>query len=181
MGLTLAYRTLNFLSIPFIILCAVGFYKFYLKTSNMHIQKLIKLAAAATFILIASLNAYDVYASVSLQERYMGYFWLYMPQEFKAATWTATTANSQVIAADVKVSYLLEGYYNMSVDEIQGLKYLTGKNSNYPQILFIYNQMLKNGYVLYEGLSVDLPENWTEKVYDLNLIYSNGLVTIHHG
>ena len=39
--------------------------------------------------------------------------------------------------------------------------------------------MLKNGYVVYGGYSVDLPQDWTEKASSLNQVYSNGLVNVY--
>jgi hypothetical protein len=39
--------------------------------------------------------------------------------------------------------------------------------------------MLRNGFAIYGGYSINLPENWTEKLYELNLLYSNGSVNIY--
>jgi len=130
---------------------------------------------------MAVLSSYGVYASVSLQERYMGYFWLYRQPEYFAAVWIKDAAYSQTIAGDVKASYLLRDYFGLDVNVIGGLQYLTGKTDYKPQILFIYGQMSRNGYVVYGGYSVDLPENWAEKLYDLGLSYSNGAVYIYGG
>jgi hypothetical protein len=179
LGLTLAYRTLNFLWPPLAILCATGLYRLYLTAGGLHARKLTKFMAATLLLLIAALNSYNVYVAVSMQERYMGYFWLYRIPEYKAGMWIASTSN-QTVAGDVKASYLLKDYFNVKVDVYQGLKYLAGSGAK-PQILLVYDQMLKNGYVLYGGYSVDLPENWTEKLYDLNLTYSNGHVNIYGG
>jgi hypothetical protein len=44
-----------------------------------------------------------------------------------------------------------------------------------------YGQMLRNGYVLGGSYSVDLPRNWTERLYALSLLYSNGLVSVYGG
>jgi len=68
--------------------------------------------------------------------------------------------------------------YRSNVDVLQGFRYLAGNSQSQPQILFIYDQMLKNGYVLgFHG--VDLPENWTEKAHQLDLIYYNGLASLY--
>ena len=180
MGLTLASRTLNYLWPPLAILCAIGLHQLYQKAGKPRMQRLMKLTATAALILIVSLNSYNMYASVSLQERYMGYFWLYTAPEYEAAAWTAATTN-QSVAGDVKVSYLLKDYFNVKVNVDQGLKYLTDNTAAQPKILFVYGQMQKNGYVLYSGISIDLAENWTEKTSDLNLIYSNGQVKVYTG
>ena len=180
-GLTLAYRTLNFLCLPLAVFCAAGLHRLHGTSSQLHIRKLARVTAAIFLALIVTLNSYNVYAAISLQERYMGYFWLYRTQEFQAGAWIRNTVSEQTVAGDVKVSYLLKGYFNLEVDTVQGLLYLTGKGSSKPHILFSYNEMLGNGYVVYGGYSVDLPKNWTERTFNLNLIYSNGLVKIHSG
>jgi hypothetical protein len=41
--------------------------------------------------------------------------------------------------------------------------------------------MFKNGYVVYGGYSVDLPEDWAEKASSLNHVYSNGLANVYVG
>jgi len=179
LGLTLAYRALNFLCPPLAVASAFGLYGLCLTTKKPRTRKLTKLTATATLLLIAALSSYNVYAAVSLQERYMGYFWLYRIPEYKAAEWLSATAN-QTIAGDVKSSYLLKDYFGLNVDAFQALQYLAGRGSK-PKILLIYDQMLKNGYVLYGGYSVDMPENWTEKVRYLNLIYLNGPVSVYGG
>jgi len=183
-GLTLASRGVNFLWPPLAVLCAVGLYRLYTTARETRNRRLVaRLAATATLIsvvTIASLNSYSVYAAVSLEERYMGYFWLYTNHEYEAGAWVTATSNNQTVAGDVKVSYLLKGYFNVKVDVLKGLRYLT-EDGPKPQLLFIYDQMLRNGYVLYSGRSIDLPESWREKAYNLNLIYSSGTATIYAG
>jgi len=179
LGFGLAYRTLNFIQPSLAILSAVGLCRLYNATNRLNTKKLMKTLAIAALLAITILNSYGIYAAVSLQERYMGYFWLYTMPEYHAGAWIAKIANDQTVAADVKVSYLLKGYFNVSVDSIQGLKYLAGKTVSEPQILLVYDQMVKNGYVLSTSYSVDLPENWMEKLSSLNSIYSNGHVTVN--
>jgi hypothetical protein len=41
--------------------------------------------------------------------------------------------------------------------------------------------MLRNGYVLYGGYSVNLPEKWVQKIFQLSLVYSNGAAAVHAG
>ena len=77
------------------------------------------------------------------------------------------------IVGDVKASYMLRDYFGLNVNALQELQYLTGKTGLKPQILFAYEQMVRNGYVIYGGYSLDLPEDWMEKALQLNLVYSN--------
>ena len=181
LGLTLAYRTLNFLCMPLVMLSAFGLHRTYKDRSRPRGKRTWKAVAISVLTVMAVLSSYGVYASVSLQERYMGYFWLYRQPEYFAAAWIKDAAYSQTIAGDVKASYLLRDYFGLDVNVIGGLQYLTGKTDYKPQILFIYGQMSRNGYVVYGGYSVDLPENWAEKLYDLGLSYSNGAVYIYGG
>jgi len=171
-------RIPNFLYPPLAILSAVGLYQLYETVEKPSLQKLIKPAVMIVILVIAIVNAYTLYAAVSLQERYMGYQWLYRTQEYEAGAWIATTTGGSIVAGDMKASYLIQDYFGAKVDVLQGFRYLTENGSSQPQILFIYRQMLKNGYVLgYHG--IDLPENWIEKTFQLNLIYSNGLASLY--
>jgi hypothetical protein len=177
LGLTLAYRGVNFLLPPLAILSAVGVHRLYEYGRS---RKAVKVGAVAVALFIICTNVYSVYAAVCLQERYMGYFWLYTLPEYRATAWVKGVAGNLTVAGDVKTFYLSKYYFDVNVDVFQGLKYLTG-NAQKPQILFVYDQMFKNGYVVYGGYSVDLPENWTEKASSLNQVYSNGLASIYVG
>jgi len=181
LGYVPAYRIMNFLFLPLAILSALGIHRMCFASQKLCTRNLMKLAAAATVLLIVAASSYSVYAAVSLQERYMGYFWLYTAPEYEASKWISTTAGNQTVAGDVKVSYLLNGYFDVNVNVLQGLRYLSGEAGSEPKVLLVYKQMLKNGYVLYGGLSVDLPEGWIRKASSLNLVYDNGLVKIHSG
>lgn len=181
-GLLLAYRTVNFLWPPLAVFCAAGVI-WMIETAEkrktrLHVPMTVLGLTFASLILAS--NSYNVYAAISLQERYMGYFWLYTPAEYRAATWTSQALKDQLIAGDVKVAYLLNGYFNLQVDPFLGLRYLSGKSPE-PEVLYTYSQMMKNGYVVYGGYSVDLSEDWIEKTYDLDIVYANGMVNICHG
>lgn len=170
-------RSVDFILPPLSILSAVGLcLMLTLKKPNS--KMLAKLFALILLLSIVGLNVYSMYSTVGLQEKYMLYFYVYKPQEYSAAEWFTTLSNKQGIAGDVKVSYLLEGYFGVNVNVYQGLDYLTGKGSK-PSQLFVYDQMLKNGYVLGSGLSADLPDNWTGRLSKLNLIYTNRLATLY--
>jgi hypothetical protein len=171
-------RNPNFFILPDAILTAAGLYWIYQKAKGFHIGKLIKPAVVATILVIATINVYSLYAAVSLQDRYMGYQWLYTIPELKAGTWIAAASSNQTIAGDMKGSYLMHDYFRLNVDTLQGYRYLTANSATQPSILFTYDQMQKNGYVLGPH-GVDLPENWTEKASQLNHIYSNGIANIY--
>jgi len=66
LGLTLAYRTLNFLCIPLIILSAFGLERLYKARGGS--RRAAKAAAIIALIAVAALNSYNMYASVSLRE-----------------------------------------------------------------------------------------------------------------
>jgi hypothetical protein len=179
LGITLVQRILNFLCIPMIILSAFGLQRLYKVYSGYRRQIATKTIAIVGLIAIVVMNSYNMYASINLQERYMGYYWLYDQTEYYAAAWIKSVSYNNAIAGDAKVSHLLSGYFKLNVDVLQGLQYFMGKTDLKPQILFIYEQMLRNGYVIYKGYSVELPEDWKEKLNDFNLIYSNGPVNIY--
>ncbi len=121
---------------------------------------------------------YSLYVSVGLQNRYMGYHWLYREEEYAAGLWLYSRSNSLTAAGNMKASYLIQGYFAIHTNAAQGYQYLSGKSQLKPEVLYIYLQMFKNGYVLgYHG--VDLPQTWTENANHLNLIYFNGQAALY--
>ncbi|MEM1990056.1 MAG: hypothetical protein QW782_05430 [Candidatus Bathyarchaeia archaeon] len=183
-GLTLAYRVINFLWPPLAIFCGYGLNGLLsgsISVNEKHDKKVISGTLVATaLILVAAFSCYDVYAAVSMQERYMGYFWLYRTREYEAASWIKIFGDNITISGDIKTMYLLKGYFNMPVDVVQGLKYLVGEGRKLA-VLVIYDQMLQNGYVIHGGLSLNLPKNWVEKMGELQEIYANGFVNVYSG
>ncbi len=177
-GVGFAYRSLNFILPPLIILVALGVYKLYTMPKHVNNWRLTKVIAALVVVSMATVSIYSVYATTDLQEPYLGYFWRYEPSEFHASDWLSNFADSQAVAGDFKVYYLMSGYFNQSVSVLDGLHYLAG-NGSAPQMLYIYNQMYRNGYVLQQGSPVSLPDNWTDKLAGYNCIYTNLEVTIN--
>jgi len=177
LSLALASRGINFLYPPMAIFSAVGLYRLYGMAKKPSSKRFMKLAVSVTVIVIAALNSYSLYASVSLQERYMGYMWLYKTQEYGASDWVATRTSSVTVAGDIKVYHLLQDYFTVNVDVLQGYRYLTEESEPQPQILYVYSQMATNGYIL-GWYGTDLPENWIQKTTQLNQIYSNGLASL---
>lgn len=175
LALTLIYRGLVFLLPPLFALCAMGINK--LLEGNT--RKLTKASAAVILMAIIILNLYSFYAAIFMQERYMGYFWLYRIPEYKAGAWISSIHDNKTITGDVKYAYLLRHYFGLKYDEFNGLLFLSGKRKLEADALITYDLMARNGYVVYGGYSVDLPERWMERIYDLSLVYSNGVVNIH--
>jgi len=180
LSILFANRALNFLHPPMAILAALGLHRLYKTNIKQPTKNLIKALTITTILFITILNTYSLYAAISLQEKYLGYSCLYQKQEFSAGKWLTTNTNNPTIAGDWKITHLLKDYFRLKTDHLKALLYLHGKIQSKPQILFVHNQMIKNGYLIsYQVL--DLPENWIEKTSQLHQIYSNGLVNLYAG
>jgi hypothetical protein len=177
-GLMLAYRTLNFLVLPIFIITGLVLWKFYASHQRRGGGRFWAVGVAVVVLAAASLGAYTMYAAVSLQEQYLGYFWLYRAPEISGAQWIATHAQNVTVAGDMKVSYLIKSYHNLPIDVYGGLKYLQSNNAK-PALLYVYPEMSTNGYVVYTGLTAALPENWTNQLQDLNHVYQNNMVNLY--
>jgi hypothetical protein len=170
-------RTPNFLYLPMALFASAGLTQLFSFEGKRSLRVSGKTAAAVILTAIIAMNAYSLHAAVSLQDKYLGYHWLYRLQEYEAGGWAAAKACSP-IAGDMKVYYLAGTYYRLEVNVPEGYRYLAGENDSRPKLLFIYDQMFVNGYVIgFHG--VDLPQNWTEKTYQLNHIYSNGVADLY--
>lgn len=178
LSILLVNRALNFLYPPMAILTAAGLYRLYKTTQKPRLTKIIKLTVTATIIFIVAVNAYNLYAAISLQERYLGYACLYRAEEYQAGKWITTTSSNPTVAGDWKITRLLQDYFDINANPTQALLYLNGKTQSQPQILFTYDQMQKNGYLISYQV-YDLSENWLEKASELNLIYANGRATLY--
>ncbi len=158
LGIILAIRSLNFLAAPVAILCASAFTQMYKKTRMTKIKKPLQIGITAFLIIIISLNIYNIYASISKQEQQLGYQWVNNKQEFNAASWLNET-KTQTVSSDGKFSYLLKGYFNITVDTTKAFQYLNEETPNPPKILLTYKQMQTNGYSMPTGYSLELPNN----------------------
>lgn len=178
-GLTLIVRLLNFLILPLCILFALGFNKIidFFKGSSK--QRVAVLGIAVALAAVSSVNCYSVYSSVTLQEPYMGYFWLYRLPETAACSWVSTHNVNQIsVAGDAKMSYLLKDYYNEPVAFSAGLSFLF-QDGSAPKLLIVYPEMATNGYVIYGGTALPLPGSFQSKLSSLNHVYSNNLVDLY--
>jgi hypothetical protein len=176
----LANRALNFLHPPLAILVAAGLYRLYRTDKKHRSRKLLKTLTVTAILFIIVLNIYSLYAAISLEERYLGHSCLYRKQEYLAGKWIATNGANLTVSGDWKIFHLLKDYFQQKTDYIQALLYLNGKTESQPQILFIHNQLIKNGYLIHYQV-LDLSENWMEKTTQLNLIYSNDLASLYAG
>lgn len=180
-GVGYAYRLINFMLPPLLILASIVLAKIAKSKSNSHIvhsRRFVKFGAVAVIAIMAVTSTYTLYSAVSLQEPYLGYFWSYKPSEYTASDWIAANGSNQTITADVKTHDLLDDYFKVNVSVEPGLTFLEGKGSE-PNILYIYNQMKTNGYVLYQGSAISLPANWINNLADYNIIFANSEVTIY--
>lgn len=177
-GLSYAVRSINFLLPPLLILTAIGLYKLYSSAYHQKTRILTKIVACIIILSMVTININSIYATVSQQEPYLGYFWRYEPSEYQASDWLTANIQNQTVAGDSKVTYLVNQYFGAPVSVTSGLSYLK-ENGSAPDILYIYNQMKANGYVLYQGIPVTLPTNWTDKLSGYNCIYINSEVAIY--
>jgi len=176
-GVGLTYRSMNFILPPFVLLVAIGIAEL---VSNKHgrSHRIMGAVAVGLCLCMVSVGIYSEYASVVLEEPYFGYFWRYKPQEYQASAWIATGQGNQTMAGDYKVSYLLGEYFQKEVSVTGGLKFLDSDGAP-PDLIYIYRQMYKNGFVFGSGTPVTLPQNWTSKLSDFNKVYVNSEVTVY--
>jgi len=76
------------------------------------------------------------------------------------------------------MAYLLNDYYSVPVDVSSGLTFL-GSDGNAPKLQLVYSEMPLNGYVVYGGYALPLPDNYQAKLSMLNHLYSNNLVDLY--
>lgn len=176
-GVGLTYRSVNFILPPFMILVAIGVSGLVKGRSGFN-RKIMAAAATILCLCMVSVGIYSEYASFVQEEPYFGYFWRYEPPEYQASSWISSGQDNQTVAGDYKVSYLLEGYFNVSVSVSDGLKYLDSDGTP-PDLIYVYRQMYRNGYVFGSGIPISLPQNWTAKLSDYNIIYANMEVSVY--
>lgn len=176
-GVGLTYRSVNFILPPFVLLVAIGVAGFVSYTQGRR-RRILGAVAVGLCLCMVAVGVYSEYASVVLEEPYFGYFWRYNPPEYQASTWIATGQGNQTMTGDYKVSYLLGEYFDQKVSITSCLEFLDSDGVP-PDLIYIYRQMYKNGFVFGSGTPVTLPQNWTSKLSDYNTIYTNSEVTIY--
>ncbi|MGD6932907.1 MAG: hypothetical protein ACQCN5_01725 [Candidatus Bathyarchaeia archaeon] len=177
-GLTLVVRLLNFLVLPLCILFGLAFGQIHAFFKDTPKKKIVAVGLVTTLLAVSCVNCYSVYASVSLQEPYMGYFWLYRLPEDAACRWISLHIGNQPVAGDIKMAYFLGDYYNVTVDSSTGLSFL-GQDGSPPDLLIVYPEMSTNGYVIYGGTALPLPDSYETKLSSLNHVYSNNMVNLY--
>lgn len=169
----IAYRSINYLIPPLSIMCGAGI----ARLSGGGPRR-----AALAISIVAAILALNLYGlqGALFSERYMGYFWLYRPPEYRAGEWLSERSNT-TIACDVKYSWMLRNWFGLRANEWIGYSYLAGRSKARPSLLIVYDQMSTHGYVIGWGYGADLPDNWAERAGALNLVYSNGVTEVYSG
>jgi len=176
-GIGLAYRSMNFILAPFVFLVSIGVAELVGNRQGCN-RRLLGAVAVGVCVCMVTVGVYSGYASVMLEEAYFGYFWRYEPQEYQASAWLSTCQGNRTVASDYKVYYLLDEYFGKRVSITDGLDYFDGDGAS-PELIYIYRQMYRNGYVFGSGTPVALPQNWTAKLSDYNQVYSNIEVSVY--
>jgi len=172
-SLTLFYRLTNHILPPALILASLGL----VKVMSFFKRKCLGVLCLAVILLPISLTmVYQHYSSAILQENYLGYQWNYNIAEYEFASWLSGKADDLKVCGDMKVKYLLEGYFGIKVDEGEGFKILNGESPAGESLIVTYNVMEKNGYVL-GPYGVELKQGWIKSISDrADKIFSNALV-----
>lgn len=171
MSLTLFYRLANHILPPASILASIGL----VRVMNLFKRKYLGVLSLAIILLPTSLTmVYQHYSSIILQENYLGYQWNYNTAEYEFASWLSRKVIDDLkVCGDMKVKYLLEGYFRIKVDEGEGFKILNGGKPAEESLIATYKTMEKNGYVL-GPYGVELKQGWTKNISDrANKIFSN--------
>ena len=169
-SLTLFYRLANHMLPPALILASVGL----VNVMGLFKRKRLGTLYLAIILIPISLTmVYQHYSSVILQENYLGYQWSYNTAEYEFARWLLGKVDDIKVYGDMKIKYLLEGYFGMSVDEGGGFKILNGEGSAGEGLIVTYKVMERNGYVL-GPYGVELKQGWIKNISDrAGKIFSN--------
>jgi hypothetical protein len=128
----------------------------------------------AVVLLPTSLTmVYQHYSSIILQENYLGYQGNYNVAEYEFAGWLSGKIDDLKVCGDMKIKYLLEGYFGIKVDEGGGFKVLNGENPPGESLIATYKVMEKNGYVL-GPYGIELKKGWVKSISErADKIFSN--------
>ncbi|MEM3921474.1 MAG: hypothetical protein QXG25_01120 [Nitrososphaerota archaeon] len=165
-SLVLTYRLPNFI-IP-----AVGVMAAASTLANAT-SRTLRLASSICVVFLASTMLMQSYSAIILQENYLGYHWLYFPQDFQQALWIRDYGGDAIVYGDLKVAYLVKDYFGLRVDSAKGYAILAGNEKGVLDgLLMTYQAMRKNGYVL-GHYGVELPRGWEEKLMGGDVLYSS--------
>jgi hypothetical protein len=172
-SLTLLYRVANHFIMPASLLAAVGLGRL---VSLVRVKHLGAILVAAVLLPTSLTMVYQHYSAIILQENYLGYQGNYNVAEYEFAGWLSGKIDDLKVCGDMKIKYLLEGYFGIKVDESGGFKVLNGENPAEESLVATYKVMEKNGYVL-GPYGVELKQGWVKSISDrADKIYSSTLV-----
>jgi len=168
LSLTLTYRLFNFLIPALSTLAGVSALNAILNGPRLR-----RAAFIACILFLATTMASQSYSAVILQENYLGYQWLYLPQDFQQALWIKRYGDGQVVYGDLKVKYLAEDYFGLKVDSAGGYAFLmNGGARSSGQLFAVYDPMEENGYLL-GPYGIEIPRNRLEKLSENDRVFSN--------
>ena len=163
----IAYRLMDYLSIPLAMLFGLGGVR----------TKLIPFI----LLILAASNLFAIFATVNLQLPYTGGTTeVYTQPEFFAVSFISGNNVLAEVSTCVKFQFLFQ-YFGQSVDRYSAYYYLIGKAP--PPTLFLLTPSLSQGYVLdyNENLPYPVPANYEEKLSNVSLIFNDGAVQLYMG
>ncbi len=177
-GLTILYRLLAFIAAPAIILASLALQRVLGAPRQ---RGLLKVAVVAVILVICVSSAYQTYEASIEKQSLLGGQWAYQESDLMGAQWMSSNSapGNLTIAGDIRMQYLLTGYFGMNVSIASGYNFLESPEATArPAYLVTYGLMARNGYV--ESLyGLQLPGNWTETLTQSSpVIYSNGNIVL---
>jgi len=163
----IAYRLMDYLSIPLAMLFGLGGVR----------TKLIPFI----LLILAASNFFAIFATVNLKLPYTGGTTeVYTQPEFFAVSFISGNNVLAEVSTCVKFQFLFQ-YFGQSVDRFSAYYYLIGKAP--PPTLFLLTPSLSQGYVLDydENLPNPVPANYEVKLNNVSLIFNDGAVQLYMG
>jgi hypothetical protein len=162
---------------PASILAAVGLGRL---AGLVRVRHLGAILLAVVLLPISLTLFYQHYSSIILQENYLGYQGNYNVAEYEFAGWLSGKIDDLKVCGDMKIKYLLEGYFGIKVDESGGFKVLNGENPAGESLIAVYKVMEKNGYVL-GPYGVELRDSWRRDIVDkTDKVFTNLMVEAYY-
>ncbi|MCQ4450276.1 MAG: hypothetical protein NO110_06225, partial [Sulfolobales archaeon] len=167
LGFYIAYRLMDYISIPLAMLFGLGGIR----------TKLIPFI----LLILATSNFYAIFATINLKLPYTGGTTeVYTQPEFFAVSFISGNNVLAEVSTCVKFQFLFQ-YFGQSVDRFSAYYYLIGKAP--PPTLFLLTPSLSQGYVLDydENLPNPVPANYEAKLNNVSLIFNDGAVQLYMG
>jgi hypothetical protein len=166
-GFYIAYRLMDYISIPLAMLFGLGAVR----------TKLIPFI----LLILAASNFFAIFATINLKLPYTGGTTeVYTQPEFFTVSFISNYNVLAEVSTCVKFQFLFQ-YFGQSVDRFSAYCYLIGKAP--PPTLFLLTPSLSQGYVLNynENLPNPVPANYEEKLNNVSLIFNDGAVQLYMG